>query len=144
MVVREIRCQTVADTLVSPKRGTSFGIEVGYGYRTDKISGATLRALYAAPFGDIDIEGGVRYRHIDEEFGFDLHVRIPFAEDAFHIIGGFGLAVHPYTVAAIIPLGGSYIAAKMIEFSLLATPNLYLTKLDKNTLIFEGRIGIRF
>ena len=54
----------------------------------------------------------------------------------FHFIGGFGVAVHPLTVAFIVPLGGAYTASKMIELSLLATPNFYLTKLDKNNMIF--------
>ena len=103
-----------------------------------------MRAFYAVPFGEVDIEGGVRIRWIDDEFGFDLHVRIPFDEDAFHLIGGFGVAIHPATVALILPIGGTYMIAKMIELSLLTTPNFNLTKQDKQTVIFEGRIGIRF
>ncbi len=143
IVGQEVRCQTTNSLAPQPRQPT-FGIEGGYGYRTDKLSGVIGRVFYAAPFGKFDLEGGGYLTAIDDGFGFDVRTRIPFASSAFHFLGGFGVAVHPFYVSMLIPIGLTYSLIEMVEVSAIATPNFPLTKLDKNSVIYDARIGLRF
>jgi hypothetical protein len=135
------------------KDNTSFGLELGYGTRTQNTSGYVVRGFYGVQFGTIEMEIGALMTSIaDDAFGFDIKTRIPIESQRkkTSLLASFGLQalVWSNTVSLGVPIGVHYrIAASediVLEPSINVAPSFVLTPEDKNFVLFDVRLGIRF
>lgn len=135
------------------KDNTSFGLELGYGTRSQNTSGLLARGFYSVEFGTIEMELGVLMTTIaDDAFGFDIKTRIPIESQRkrMSLITSFGIQtlVWSNTVSIGVPIGVHYrIAASesvVLEPSINVAPSFVLTPEDKNFVLFDVRLGIRF
>jgi hypothetical protein len=135
------------------RKTTSYGLELGYGTRTNAHSGYLVRGFYAAEFGTVEMEiGGMFTAIADDGFGFDVKTRIPIEskKKKTALLGSFGLnaLVWSNTVSIGVPIGVHYrIAASdavILEPSVNVAPSFVLTPEDKNFVLFDVRLGIRF
>jgi len=142
-----------AESSAQEKDNTSFGLELGYGTRTQNTSGYLVRGFYGVQFGTIEMEIGALMTSIaDDAFGFDIKTRIPIESQRkkTSLVASFGLQalVWSNTVSIGVPIGVHYrIAASediLLEPSINVAPSFVLTPEDKNFVLFDVRLGIRF
>lgn len=142
-----------AEVSAQQKDNTSFGLELGYGTRTQNTSGLLARGFYSVEFGTIEMELGVLMTTIaDDAFGFDIKTRIPIESQRkkTSLLASFGFQtlVWSNTVSLGVPIGVHYrIAASesvVLEPSINVAPSFVLTPEDKNFVLFDVRLGIRF
>lgn len=142
-----------AESSAQEKNNTSFGLELGYGTRTENTSGYLARGFYAVEFGTIEMELGALMTSIaDDAFGFDIKTRIPIESQRkkTSLLASFGFQtlVWSNTVSLGVPIGVHYrIAASediVLEPSINVAPSFVLTPEDKNFVLFDVRLGIRF
>jgi hypothetical protein len=143
----------VTQSFAQQRSTTSFGLELGYGTRTHNTSGYLVRGFYGAEFGTIEMEVGALMTSIaDDGFGFDIKTRIPIESQRkkTSLLASFGFQtlVWSNTVSIGIPIGVHYrIAASesiVLEPSMNIAPSFVLTPDDKNFVLFDVRLGIRF
>lgn len=141
------------DSSAQQKNNTSYGLELGYGTRTQNTSGYLVRGFYGSEFGTIAMEVGALMTSIaDNAFGFDIKTRIPIesGRKKTSLLASFGLQalVWSNTVSLGVPIGVHYrIAASesiMLEPSINFAPSFVLTPEDKNFVLIDVRLGIRF
>ena len=142
-----------ADSSAQQKDNTSFGLELGYGTRSQNTSGYLVRGFYAVEFGTIEMELGALMTSIaDDGFGFDIKTRIPIESQRkkTSLVASFGFQTFVWsnTVSLGVPIGVHYrIAASediVLEPSINVAPSFVLTPEDKNFVLFDVRLGIRF
>lgn len=142
-----------AESSAQEKNNTSFGLELGYGTRTENTSGYLARGFYAVEFGTIEMELGALMTSIaDDAFGFDIKTRIPVESQRkkTSLLASFGFQtlVWSNTVSLGVPIGVHYrVAASddiVLEPSVNVAPSFVLTPEDKNFVLFDVRLGIRF
>ena|SRR5688572_2928950 len=142
-----------AEVSAQQKDNTSFGLELGYGTRTQNTSGLLARGFYSVEFGTIEMELGVLMTTIaDDAFGFDIKTRIPIEAQRkkTSLLASFGFQTFVWsnTVSLGVPIGVHYrIAASesvVLEPSINVAPSFVLTPEDKNFVLFDVRLGIRF
>ncbi len=129
---------------------SEFGIEAGPVYRPASADNVGIlgRLFYTAKFSTLDIEGGVIVTTVaDDAFGFDVLTRFPIAA-SHHVVISMGLEtlVWSNTVTIGVPLRIGVQLDKsgyIIEPSVGTAPSFTLTN-DKNFMLFDLRIGIRF
>jgi hypothetical protein len=104
------------------------------------------RLSYSVPIGIMRFEGGgVILFGRDGGFGFDVFVVRPV--DVFEPLAGVRFIVWEQSMSAGFPLGIRYIPIRgFLELTLgiSVAPTLHLTAEEKNTVIFDTFIGVRF
>ncbi|MFI5264387.1 MAG: hypothetical protein ACHQM6_07725 [Candidatus Kapaibacterium sp.] len=150
--------QASADsTRIIDQRRSAGGIEAAYASRTDGFNGIFFRGFYEAQIGRTFLNAGAfSYRKINDGFGFDLRLRMPWifypsgSHTNFSPLAGVSFTVWPVlkpTVSVGFPVGIEY------EFVIDQFPNLSVSAnaaplvnlgTEKNTVIFDLRLGIRF
>jgi hypothetical protein len=142
--------------IVHERRGAG-GIEVGHAWRSDGFYGLFFRLFYEAEIGRIFLNAGAfSYRKFDDGFGFDFRIRMPSlfypsgSHTNFSPLAGISFTVWPVTKPTVsigFPVGIEY------EFLIDDFPNLSVSanaaplinlSTEKNTVIFDLRLGIRF
>lgn len=143
----------VTQSFAQQRSTTSFGLELGYGTRTQNTSGYLARGFYSVEFGTIEMEFGALMTSIaDDAFGFDIKTRIPIESQrkktSLLASLGFQTLVWSNTVSLGVPIGVHYRIAVsegiVLEPSINVAPSFVLTPEDKNFVLFDVRLGIRF
>ena len=137
----------------SNERRGAGGFEVAFAHRSDGMNAPFFRAFYEAEIGKTFLSSGAfSYQKINEGFGFDFRLRMPFVfypegrKTNFSPLVGMSFTVWPTTVAVGFPIGIEYelLLDHFPNFSFAANiaPQLNLST-EKNRIIFDIRIGIR-
>ena len=152
--------QTPADSghIIQARRGAG-GVEVAHAWRTDvdHFQGFFFRGFYEAEIGRTFLNAGVfSYQKIDDGFGFDFRLRMPWiffpsgSRTNFSPLAGVSFTVWPVTKATVsvgFPVGLEYEFLidnfPNISVAANAAPQINLSS-EKNTVVFDIRLGIRF
>jgi hypothetical protein len=123
-----------------------FGVEVGATMDLHKLPSFLARISYSVPIGIMRFEaGGVALFGRDGGFGFDVLVARPVS--VIEPLAGVRFIVWERSMSAGFPLGIRYIPVNdFLELTLgiSVAPTLHLTAEEKNTVIFDTFIGVRF
>ena len=152
--------QTSSDSVhIAHERRGVGGLEAGHGWRTDAdhFQGYFIRGFYEAEIGRTFLNAGAfSYKNFDQGFGFDFRLRMPWifypsgSHTNFSPLAGISFTVWPVTrptVSVGFPIGIEY------EFLIEGFPNISVSanaapqvnlSIEKNTIVFDVRIGIRF
>jgi len=122
------------------------GIEVGTNMDLHKRPSLFTRLSYSAPIGIMRIEGGaIALFGRDGGFGFDVFVVRPVG--AFEPLAGARFIVWEQSMSAGFPLGIRWRflpGIPELTFGISVAPTLHLTAEERNTVIFDTYIGVRF
>jgi hypothetical protein len=144
--------------IIHQRRGAG-GFEAAHAWRTDNdhFRGFFFRAFYEAEIGRTFLNAGAfSYQKINDGFGFDFRLRMPWifypggSHTNFSPLAGLSFTVWPVTRATVsvgFPVGLEYEFLienyPNISVSVNAAPLINLST-EKNTVIFDVRLGIRF
>ena len=127
--------------------------------RHDGFNGYFFRLFYEAQIDKSFLNAGVfSYQKIDEGFGFDCRLRMPWifypsqSHQNFSPLAGFSFTIWPtgdkQTVSVGFPIGIEYEFLindfPNISVNINATPEVNLSSSVANTVVYDLRLGIRF
>jgi hypothetical protein len=148
------------DSTVTPviRREPIAGLDIGYGWRSNSESGPMLMASYRTEFGSVDLAGILYQRFFNNDtyslghfgfgFGFLIYKEVPLGQTmSLHPFVGFDMTVWTTTLGVGFPLGAEvhYPIVSSLDASVSASfePQFNLNS-DKNTRIFDVRLGVRY